>query len=127
PGRRLVFVGVVHALLEALDRLAQVASGAAQALGAEDEEHDHQHDDPMPDAETAHSCGRNSGVVGWLRIPQAPARRVARARRSGSVTVVERLAADLALAHGLEWLRQRLLRSGGWGHWQRADGGRALG
>src|SRR5690606_19848527 len=48
-------------------------------------------------------------------------------RRSGSVTVVERLAADLALAHGLERLRQRLVRSGGWGHRQRADGGRALG
>ena len=59
-GARLVvqltgrLVVVLHALLEALDRFAQVLAGIAQALGAEDEQHDHQHDDPMPDAQTAH-------------------------------------------------------------------------
>src|SRR5690606_18154660 len=62
-GGRLVLVGVVHALLEALDGLAQVTPRAAQALGAEDEEHDHQHDDPMPDAESAHSVADRKSVV----------------------------------------------------------------
>src|SRR5690606_39627941 len=48
----LVLVG--HALLESLHRLAQVAAGATQALGAEHQQHHDQHDQPMPDAETTH-------------------------------------------------------------------------
>src|SRR5690606_34835033 len=95
-----VLVGVAHALLEALDGLAQVTPGATQALGAEDEEHDHQHDDPMPDAESAHSVAENSGVVGAVRIPQPWRPRVKRGRGAGSDSVVERLAANLALAYG---------------------------
>src|SRR5690606_38474121 len=55
PGRWLVLVCVARSLFDALDRLAEDPTGAARPLGAEDEEHDHQHDDPMPDAETAHS------------------------------------------------------------------------
>src|SRR5690606_5188427 len=55
-------VVVAQALLEALDRFAEVLARTAQALGAEDQQHDHQHDDPMPDAETAH-CAL-SGVGG---------------------------------------------------------------
>src|SRR5690606_31382461 len=62
---RPVLVRVAHALLEALDGLPQVTTGAAQALGAEDEEHDHQHDDPMPDAESAHSVAEIPSGRGW--------------------------------------------------------------
>src|SRR5690606_29780546 len=64
-GGLVVLVG--HAFLEALDRLAQVATGAAQALGTEDQQHDHQDDDPMPDAEAAHTA--LPGCVRALRIP----------------------------------------------------------
>src|SRR6185437_768488 len=74
--RRRVFVA--HALLEALHGSAEVLADVAKLLGAEDEQHDHEHDQPMPDAEGTHrnllvkraarltspaaaSCGRRAG------------------------------------------------------------------
>src|SRR5205085_1240165 len=48
-GRRLV---VAHALLETLDRLAEIAADVAQPLRAEDHQHDHQDDDQFPPADT---------------------------------------------------------------------------
>src|SRR5881296_2580088 len=44
----------LHAVLEALDRGAQIAADVLQLLGAEDQHDDQQHDQPMPDAETTH-------------------------------------------------------------------------
>src|SRR5690606_11739217 len=55
PGGLVV---VAHALLEFLDRAAQVLGAAGQALGAEDQQHDREHDQPVPDAETAHGLSR---------------------------------------------------------------------
>ena len=43
-----------HAVLEAAHRAAKVRADVAQLLGAEDQHHDHQDDQPMPDAERAH-------------------------------------------------------------------------
>src|SRR5690606_39278919 len=49
---RLVGVLVRQPLLEALDRLTNVTADVLQALGAEHQHHDDQHDDPVPDAES---------------------------------------------------------------------------
>src|SRR5688572_10276680 len=43
-----------HAVLEAAHRAAQVSAHVAQLLGAKNQHHDHQNDQPMPDAERAH-------------------------------------------------------------------------
>src|SRR5690606_17799081 len=45
---------LAHPVLEALDRFAQILAGTAQAFGAENQQHHHQHYDPMPDAPSAH-------------------------------------------------------------------------
>src|SRR5688572_12371901 len=50
----LVAAALAHPVLEAAHRAAQVGAHVAQLLGAEDEHHDHQNDQPMPDAERAH-------------------------------------------------------------------------
>src|SRR3546814_16683312 len=68
PGGLVV---VAHALLEFLDRAAQVLGAAGQALGAEDQQHDREHDQPVPDAETAH--GLSSMYVGGVRRIAQPA------------------------------------------------------
>src|SRR6478752_5802710 len=47
-------VAALHAVLEALDGAAQVGADVAQLLRAEDEQHDDEHDQPMPDAEGTH-------------------------------------------------------------------------
>src|SRR5258708_4506262 len=47
---RLLRLLALHAVLEALDGPAEVAAHVAQLLGPEDEQHDHQDDDPVPDA-----------------------------------------------------------------------------
>ena len=60
---RLVFV--VHALLEFLDRRAEILGTTGQALGAEHQQDDGEHDQPMPDAETAHK----SLVTLVIRLP----------------------------------------------------------
>src|SRR5690606_30131250 len=62
-------VVVAHALLEFLDRAAKVLGAAGQALGAEDQQHDREHDQPVPDTETAHGVSRMS-VGGTRRITQ---------------------------------------------------------
>src|SRR5688572_21007870 len=46
----------LHAVLEALHGAAQVGAHVAQLLRAENQQHDEQHDQPMPDAERTH-CG----------------------------------------------------------------------
>src|SRR3546814_4568902 len=69
PGGLVV---VAHALLEFLDRAAQVLGAAGQALGAEDQQHDREHDQPVPDAETAHGLSRM--YVGGVRRRAQPAR-----------------------------------------------------
>src|SRR5689334_23063995 len=56
--RRLGCVGFVlaglHAFLEALHRAAQVLADVAQLLGAEDEDHHQQDDQPVPNAQSTH-------------------------------------------------------------------------
>ncbi|CEE83237.1 hypothetical protein XAC2852_860008 [Xanthomonas citri pv. citri] len=47
-------VVVVHAFLEFLDRAAEILGTAGEPLGTEHQQHDHQHDQPVPNAETAH-------------------------------------------------------------------------
>src|SRR5690606_7192799 len=44
---RLLVVAVLHALLEALDGAADILADVAQALGAEYQCDDHQHDQPV--------------------------------------------------------------------------------
>src|SRR6185437_8196056 len=44
----------LHALLEPLHRAAEVGAHVAQLLRAEDQQHDDEHDEPMPDAERTH-------------------------------------------------------------------------
>src|SRR5690606_14217879 len=44
----------LDAFLEAAHRSAQVGPDIAQLLGPEDQQDDHQHDQPVPDAETSH-------------------------------------------------------------------------
>src|SRR6185312_7094590 len=44
----------LHPLLESLHRAAEVGADVAQLLRAEDEQHDHEHDQPMPDTERTH-------------------------------------------------------------------------
>src|SRR6185503_13433304 len=51
---RLVRAAFAHAVLEAAHRAAKIRADVAQLLGAEDQHHDHQDDQPMPDAERAH-------------------------------------------------------------------------
>src|SRR6185437_13097556 len=51
---RLGRVVAAHRLLELVDGLAEIAADVLQAAGAEDQQDDHQHDQPMPDAEAAH-------------------------------------------------------------------------
>ncbi|KAG0776008.1 hypothetical protein G6F22_012885 [Rhizopus arrhizus] len=55
---RVRLVLVAHALLEFLDRRTEVLGATGQALGAEHQQDDGQHDQPMPDAETAHKDAR---------------------------------------------------------------------
>src|SRR3990170_6018997 len=50
----LVRAAFAHPVLEAAHRAAQVGAHVAQLLGAEDQHHDDQDDQPMPDAERAH-------------------------------------------------------------------------
>src|SRR5690606_23570896 len=50
----ILLFAFVHALAEALDGQANVFADVAQALGAEHQRDDHQHDQPMPDAESTH-------------------------------------------------------------------------
>src|SRR5215218_4485152 len=55
-GRRCRRIGsgrtaVAHAVLEALDGATEVGADVLQLLRAEHENHDQQHDQPMPDAE----------------------------------------------------------------------------
>src|SRR5689334_6826205 len=45
---------VADAVLEALDRAAEVAADVLQLLGAEDQHDDQEHDQPVPDAERTH-------------------------------------------------------------------------
>src|SRR5712664_1154927 len=45
---------LAHAVLEAAHRAAQIGADVAQLLRAEDQHHDHQDDQPMPDAERTH-------------------------------------------------------------------------
>src|SRR5262249_38976732 len=49
-------VAVLHALAEALDRRADVLADVAEALGAENQRDNDQHDEPVPDAETTHDA-----------------------------------------------------------------------
>src|SRR5690606_27249516 len=67
PGGLVVVVA--HALLELLDRAAKILGAAGQALGAENEQHDREHDQPVPDAQTAHGLSRMY-VGGTRRIAQ---------------------------------------------------------
>src|SRR4051812_34863838 len=54
-GARLVFLAALHAVLEALHSTAEIGADVAQLLRAEDEQHDHEDDDPVPDAERTHA------------------------------------------------------------------------
>src|SRR6185436_17866634 len=45
----------LHAVLESLHGAAEVGAHVAQFLGAEDEQHDDQDDQPVPDAERTHA------------------------------------------------------------------------
>jgi hypothetical protein len=49
-GGRLLVV-FLHAVLEALHRAAEVGAHVAKLLGTEDQQHDDQDDQPVPDAE----------------------------------------------------------------------------
>src|SRR5258708_7274743 len=49
--RGLLLLLALHAFLEALHRAAEVRAHVAQLLRAEDEQHDDEHDQPMPDAQ----------------------------------------------------------------------------
>src|SRR5690606_26584016 len=79
---------VAHALLELLDRAAQVLGAAGQALGAEDQQHDREHDQPVPDAQTAHGLSRMY-VGGKRRIAQ-PAASPPRAAVTGPAAAAPR-------------------------------------
>ena len=71
--RRVLVVALVHALAEALDRGTDVLADVAQALGAEYQRDDGQHDQPVPDAETAHDRNTSVGdAVRHCRRAQAP-------------------------------------------------------
>src|SRR5690606_31849369 len=50
----LLLVLALHAFLEAAHRATQVGADVAQLLRPEDEEHDDEHDEPVPDAEGTH-------------------------------------------------------------------------
>jgi hypothetical protein len=49
---------VLHGFAEIVHGTAEVTSRVAKFLGAEKEEHDHEHDDQLPDTNTtdSHSC-----------------------------------------------------------------------
>src|SRR4051812_41707755 len=51
---RLVRAAFAHAVLEAAHRAAKIRAHVAQLLGAENEHHDQENDQPVPDAERAH-------------------------------------------------------------------------
>src|SRR5689334_12877195 len=55
-GLRLVVVAVLHAFLESAHRAAQVRPDVLQLLRSEDQQDDHQHDEPVPDAPRSHDC-----------------------------------------------------------------------
>src|SRR6185312_2429710 len=67
----------LHPLLESLHRAAEVGADVAQLLRAEDEQHDHEHDQPMPDTERTHR-----GLL-VARAPQRPASGIIRPNGSG--------------------------------------------
>src|SRR4051812_41146395 len=56
-GRRVV-LGALHAFLESLDRTAEVLPDIAQLFRAEDQHDHHEHDQPVPDAQSTHRCLR---------------------------------------------------------------------
>src|SRR5688572_23416808 len=68
-GLRLFAAAFPHAVLEAAHRAAKVGAHVAQLLRAEDQHHDHQNDQPMPDAERAHI--RFSYRCLWSMEPRA--------------------------------------------------------
>jgi hypothetical protein len=49
-------VGVLHAVLEALDGAAEILADVTQLLGTENEHDDDQNDQPVPNGKTAHGC-----------------------------------------------------------------------
>src|SRR6185503_13046650 len=53
-----LFAALAHAVLESAHRAAQIRADVAQLLRTEDQHHDHQDDQPVPDAERTHraSC-----------------------------------------------------------------------
>src|SRR4051812_29899963 len=57
---------VTDAVLEALDRAAEVGADVLQLLGAEDQHDDQQHDQPMPDAERSHDEYSKAGTPAIL-------------------------------------------------------------
>jgi 2-hydroxy-3-oxopropionate reductase len=66
---------VLHAGLEALDALGEIAHDPRDPPGAEQDHHDHEHDDPVPQTHFAHvilSMPRRF-VPDMLRVPPVPA------------------------------------------------------
>src|SRR5690606_4008878 len=65
-------VVLVEALLEPADCLAEVVADVLQALGAEHQHHDHQHDQPVPETQTTHARpARSIGTTGYRRARRA--------------------------------------------------------
>src|SRR5690606_9390939 len=65
-------VVLVEALLEPADCLAEVVADVLQALGAEHQHPEHQHDQPVPETQTSHARpARSIGTTGYRRARRA--------------------------------------------------------
>src|SRR5687767_8838134 len=54
PALGRLLAALAHAVLEAAHRAAKIRAHVAQLLGAENQHHDHEDDQPVPDAERTH-------------------------------------------------------------------------
>src|SRR5208282_3161743 len=73
--RRCLALGSLHAFLETANRAAKVLADIAQLLSAEDQHHDQQHNQPVPDAQSTH--GRSPFMLpAWAAFyPAVPVHR----------------------------------------------------
>src|SRR6478752_5206381 len=61
--RRRVAFGALHPFLESLDRTAEILTDVAQLFRAEDQHDHHEHDQPVPDAQSTHRCLRKVRIA----------------------------------------------------------------
>lgn len=75
-GPSLAVVALLHAGLEGFDALREVSHDTGQLAGSEEDDDDHQHNEPVQQAEFSHEkiLGKLRCGLGWSPAPQVAKR-----------------------------------------------------